>query len=418
MKIGPYAIVYRIVFVGVWCAAMVWFGWYFGGKIIGNRATSPLSLLEGCFEFQSETDRGGRVEDCVKEQITDLLRRVSAAELMASLMKPASVTFRQCHYLGHYVGAETYRRLGSLEQTLDECGDACTGACIHGATAQAMIAEVGSFDAAAGNLSHPDASRLIAVGSRLCSSPGTCHGVGHALFEVLRDVRRALEECETLTAGMSLEFCYRGVFMERAGRSGAHNFLGRLASHTDEPELLEFSCLDFASRYHRACFRYYPRILEVRSDLQNLSAAQRWQAMMRECTHIESSEAREACIEGFGFHIFSLVGSNPAKAHEACMMPQRESDQRACILGMIFHFSRLHQDTKGTRFCGGFASASLRYSCYMAVFDASRERLEREGTPLTTLCDTSISDECLVAAHEFYRMPTTTLLFLHYGVEE
>ena len=116
---------------------------------------------------------------CVREKIQSLLLELPAHEIMRAV--EASFPY-QCHAVGHILGQETYKMLGSVESAFGACSPAsCVHACTHGVVGEVFLSTPG-IGGLPEEWRHPNIDLIRSEGSLLCRDRTTCHAVGHVLF--------------------------------------------------------------------------------------------------------------------------------------------------------------------------------------------------------------------------------------------
>ena len=113
--------------------------YYLGLAIIVTTCVGILAATGIVRAIPSVTEREmANISACLEEDnavacssgpVSTLLERESGAVVMDLLNR--SVTAQQCHYIGHVVGQQSFRRSQSIEEAIRQCNRACDSACIH-----------------------------------------------------------------------------------------------------------------------------------------------------------------------------------------------------------------------------------------------------------------------------------------------
>ncbi len=197
---------------------------------------------------------------CAVAVARDLLALKSGSEIMDALAE--RLDQNQCHYAGHYIGKELYReKNGNIEEAIVACNRACDSACVHGIIGEAFATELG-YDDPDFDLKHLGPAEFRAVGARLCAVPTNCHGVGHALFQTYLQLEPSLKTCRDIIGEPLRFYCYQGAVMEFADILSERNMQTIPGIQYPTAETLSRFCDLPLFEERRACFRYFPRIVE------------------------------------------------------------------------------------------------------------------------------------------------------------
>jgi hypothetical protein len=327
---------------------------------------------------------------CARPSVRRILQEKTGEELMTKFSRTLSPL--SCHYIGHVVGQEMFRISADIESAVAACGRECDSACVHGAIGAAYAEALGldGFGEYDIDLAHLDVSQLRTTGMKLCSTAGTCHGVGHSLFQIYQDFEPAFELCRDV-AGPWLNMCYNGVTMEYADALTARS-MGILPHiETFDISTLDTLC-DFPTLAEvRACFRYFPRIAVTVLEKSGFDEAHSLDRVADICDTQQSDSKRIVCYGGLGsYHSYSIRGDIPGAVQTCEGLGDRQA-AAGCMIGMLAVATEDRMRSLAA-FC---ASTSAQYQdvCYHALFFF----LERVNVPedrQRSLCmDTA--DACL-----------------------
>lgn len=304
--------------------------------------------------------------ECVRPVVITMLALKSPAYILSVLesrLKP-----QQCHYVGHVLGQQLFTRTPDVEQALAQCSRTCDSACTHGVIGQAFAVALGfpdpndtDFD-----LRHISPTDLQSVGKQLCISPGACHGVGHALFQTYAEFAPAFKMCRDI-GGASITTCYNGVTMEYADVLSARNM--RVVSDVEfpKPESFKELCAFSDTEEARACFRYFPRVVEETLKKDEVPQEEARTQTQKICESYTSTDLRIACFAGIGSHAAYAVLTDTNEAVVKCISYSTNLDQASCMLGIVTVATgdRMNAIAK---FCNAQISEPMRAACYQALF--------------------------------------------------
>lgn len=331
-------------------------------------------------------------EECVRGAMQSLLKSSSARELMAGIRSsPDRVISKKCHTLGHILGRELYKKVGSLPEAISQCdATLCMSGCAHGAVAQSLLAELGvDFDIdlvhslatlAAGEKIDQNARRYCDLGL------AACHAVGHAAFLSLGGYGRSLALCDRVPGRLEKESCYRGVFMESFGLTLSGLVESRpIPDPKEGPGDYGFPCREIGPAYQHACFQYLPwrqRVLFQRDKVAD--DAERLMVQRLECERMDGFSSRSACFEGLG-HMYA---AKEELVLSFCNGLAESVYRQGCILGMITSMGNYRNHKNLANFCGQVSDPAAKKICYQKLFQLSRAG---DGKPKT------LSEICGVA---------------------
>ncbi len=321
---------------------------------------------------------------CVRPEIKKLLELTGGADLMDILSARSGPMW--CHYVGHVVGQQMYTRYHDVEAAISQCNRACDSACIHGIIGGAFAEELG-IDYEKLNLAHMSVDELRKVGKRLCTNIGTCHGVGHALFQVYQKFEPAFAVCREVSGSM-LNQCYNGVTMEYADILSSRSMTSPPDIEYPDKDSLRSLC-DFPSLPEmRACFRYFPRMVYATLRRQDVSEAQSLEIVKNVCESYGEAMARTACFSGMGSSGSYLVLTNTPAAVKSCQGLGSRQAEASCIIGKLAVATE--DRTKPLAlYCAAMSDVPMRTICYQGLFFF----LNRIGTSMERMREICGSDD-------------------------
>ncbi len=339
-------------------------GVFFGVSVIkewpSSQFDSSLARISACIKEKNVTM-------CARTEVKKLLGLKSGAEVMDAISQRLAPM--NCHYVGHVVGQQLYVKLQDVENAISQCNRACDSACIHGVIG-AVFAEALGFsgleDYADIDVKHLNPDDIRTVGRRLCSTLGTCHGVGHALFQTYQEIEPAFALCREI-AGSMLNQCYNGVTMEYADILSSRG-MGTLSGiEYPDPESLDSFC-DFPSIIEsHACFRYFPRVVTVTLRRQGFSEKESIERVRNICESYKSVDMRIACFSGMGSTGSYLLLTDMPAAVKFCEELGNPQAEASCILGRI-SVATEDRAEKIAAYCAAIHDVSMKAICYQGLF--------------------------------------------------
>lgn len=226
---------------------------------------------------------------------------------------------QQCHALTHYLGANEFKRTGSLGETTRACSTAiaCGEGCFHGA----VEGYVGSIS---GDLS---TSTIATTCRREDAHNDTeyfacTHGLGHAFMLVTdNNLPVALKGCDFVHGSLERDYCYAGVFMEDVFSYGSPDHPSTLDPHN--PAAL---CSGLLERYLPACFGAASSFT-VQIEKSNYTAVAGF------CTQLPVAQ-QKWCYRAIGADA-PLTLSDTAAIARACEVAPRGSSRSYCLAGAL-----------------------------------------------------------------------------------
>lgn len=366
------------------------------GRVIVDRATTLDSFsisLAQVPKCMGKTD----VAACARPFVASMLMERGGTEVMQSLA--SLLTPLQCHYVGHIVGQQLYTQYEDAEAALATCDRSCDSACVHGVIGQAFAVALGHPDADDPNfdLEHLSPDDIREVGKKLCTTVGTCHGVGHTLFQAYKQLEPSFEMCRQI-AGASIPTCFNGATMEYADILSSRNMRAVPDVRYPDPATLSSLCAYSASDEARACFRYFPRMVEETLKKQSILRPEAQKRTEEICASYRNVDHRMSCFAGIGSNRAYAVLTDTSAAVRGCEGFPTEFDQKACILGTVT-IATEDRELQLVPYCAAQTSDSLRSFCYQGFFFLLyRARVKFDAS---LLCG---KDELCSEAAEKYRL--------------
>jgi len=373
--------------------------------ILGLAGGSLMRAYLGGEDFSGEIEAvascaaKGSVIECARPIVADMLQTHSAAEVMNAL-SAMPLSGDQCHFIGHLVGQETYQKDGTTEAALAECSRTCGLACIHGVIGEAFTEET-ALDETAVDPAHLTADQLVEIGTRLCTSSSTCHGVGHALVigatSTADAVTAALPLCARIASGKFAADCYSGVFMEYSDELASRSVFATTTAAYPSLASLRTFCDRSDIKQAQACFLYLPAMLEYTLGAQGAddSRAAVSSTTLSICNGEANPLTRTACIAGFGASYFEHLTTDRTTVVDACEQFPTAGDREACAFGAIGMAAPYKESGPMLSFCSALSGSSVQKACYEESFS----RLALFGVPTTTAARSCPNDQaCLDAA--------------------
>ena len=318
------------------------------------------SAMRGAMKCTEGTD----VITCARPFIKTLMEMRPANDVLDQLSD--RIVPIRCHYLGHIIGQELYRQSQSDEIATSQCSRSCESACLHGAVGEAFMTTAGisedDFDP-----KHLSVEELRKIGGRLCES-GSCHGVGHALFQAYDSFAPALELCREVATGARALECARGTFMEYSNIISARSVWESYSKETDVNSLYGI-CAEIEGVARDACYYYFPGMILGVLQRQGtvLSEQEKISTMQGLCDRVPEAD-RTRCVSGVGVHFYSYLLMRSPEALRICEGFASLSDQASCAFGML----SMSLETGGIEdkftYCKAFAEATVRESCFQSIF--------------------------------------------------
>lgn len=340
------------------------------------------SALTNVSDCARETDGVG----CARPEVKKLLELTSGDNLMNKLSSRSGPMW--CHYVGHVVGQQILTKYGDVEVAISQCNRACDSACLHGIIGQSFAVELG-VDYESLDFAHLSTDEIRVVGKQLCKTIGTCHGVGHALFQIYQEFKPSFAVCREI-AGSMLNQCYNGVTMEYADilSSRSMNSPAEI-EHPDEDSLR--SLCNFPSLAEmRACFRYFPRMAYTTLEPKGFSEPQSLEFVKSVCESYEETRARTACFSGIGSSGSYLVLTDMAGALKSCQQLGSQQAEASCIIGKLAVATE-DRTQPLVSYCAAMSSVPMRTICYQGLFFF----LNRIGTPMERMREICRSDDAV-----------------------
>ncbi len=331
-------------------------------------------------------NKRGAIE-CMRPTMQRAVNAESSAALLDAIA--AQVTPLNCHYAGHVLGQELYRGRKNVERVLGECSRICQGACIHGALGEAFTDAIG--DDAYIDPKHLSLDDIRKKGKELCTAGNTCHGVGHALFQLLEDFDTSLGVCKDIAPNNLTAYCYRGVFMEYADARVARSVLSDTTYVSMSRTQLDSLCVRDSIDETRSCFIYLPKMVEASLAEEGQKGAMKH---VRELCMNLSGEVRNACIAGIGGYRSFQMFSDPDSVRRLCESFASIEDRATCAAGVSAVAAEHDERTKETfAFCRAFEDSDIAESCYRGIFDTYKNKIIGVATDALNPCGADLRCE-------------------------
>ena len=377
--------------------------------------------------------KGSDPVDCAAPFIQDMLRTNSPAQIFNALSANFSPT--QCHYFGHLVGEDLYKSDKSVEKAMAYCVPTCADACIHGVIGEAFLEQAGISDFSMDMSTSTDMSssmsmglnllsnaQLLQIGTRLCTTGDTCHGVGHALYLAYHSMPQATQMCHEI-GGPYVEDCLRGNFMEYADELGSVSawdnpstgtttaMSGMQMSSSDDPsptptdeetfpEITSSSpfCSFASLEDTAACFYYFPQMVQETLAAQGAQSSRSVvnADVQQVCASLSDTYDRRACDYGLGASFFQSVTGNSQSSTKGCDLFSGADDRTACVLGLV----SMVMEYSGTQTAFGICGAetgTAQSLCYESVFLG----LSESGQSVIKASALCPADMCMAASKDY-----------------
>ena len=333
----------------------------FSDRLQSQSAVAVTGQLQVCA-------RGGDLIACARQPIQKLLETKSGTEVMQTLSDTVSPT--QCHAVGHIVGQELYRRYKNVEPALAQCSYACFSACIHGAIGQAFVQEAGMNDDSV-DPEHLSIEEIRSVGKKLCTAWSACHGVGHALFLQSSQIDPSISVCRDIADGRLRSSCFAGVYMEYQQEITSTSAW----QSSSTPAVLSLKdlsslCKKSSPEESSACFAYFtPIAIDAFINAgEATSTVPAYPLVRKLCESYSDKSSRYFCVFGYGAYRYQSVLTDSAVAVRICERFSRESDQSACVSGMVSRAGQYNKLDKVLAYCGAIPTERVGAQCYTDAF--------------------------------------------------
>ncbi len=323
---------------------------------------------------------------CARPEIKKLLGLMNGANLMDVLSERTQPMW--CHYVGHVVGQESYKKYQNVETSISQCNRACDSACIHGIIGGAFAEELG-VDYESLDFAHLSPNEIREVGKRLCKTIGTCHGVGHVLFQTYQEFEPAFSLCREI-AGSMVNQCYNGVTMEYADILSSRSMSSPADIEYPSLDALPSLCKFPTLQETRACFRYFPRMVfsTLKHQDAGVSEADSLKFVTRVCESYGYTKSRTACFSGIGSNGSYLVLTDTAAAVKSCQDLGSQQAEASCIIGKLGVATEDRMKPLAS-YCAAMPDITMRAVCYQGLFFF----LNRVGIPTDRIQGICRSDD-------------------------
>lgn len=354
--------IFLLVVIGI-----VGLGVYIGTKRDKEAATIKRTYAQ---ELRGLATCSGSLDivTCASPFIPKLLDERPATDVIDAVVEIKFPT-NQCHYVVHIIGREIYQRTKDITKALEQCSRFCNSACLHGVISEAFTEEYGVRESEESG--HASSQQILEKGKNLCTDRNTCHGVGHALLVTYDDLDTALAKCTETAAGIPLQDCYRGTFMEYSdGLSNRSLWLDSAPEYTSTSNLASF-CDRASAAESAACYYFLPIILRQTYRKEGIDEAREDSVMRIKpiCLAQSDSAKRRSCVLGFGVTLYQMLQRDEEGAIRICEEFPERSDQVACMAGMFSLSLEYGRTEQAITYCSLLSDRSLRPTCYRAIFE-------------------------------------------------
>jgi len=318
---------------------------------------------------------------CVLKALPETLRTESAREILD--MFETESTPSRCHDIGHLIGRELLKKSGSLEAALLRCSNACASACAHGA-AGAALASIPELSDSFGDSPHVDPKVLLDAGTDACKDRETCHGVGHILIQLFKDLDVALEWCDVIAGDSEPWACYRGVFMENASFNSSHVISEEArVSNMRDPENFLYPCTAVKERYQPACFHNIHMNQSITLHERGVTDKGEKVRLITAACEGAAGRMQAPCYEGVGSYL--AINAYPSReAMDRCFSLHGTANVAACVFGFAYALSAWGRTDDALDVCTGLAEEMAQFACYESIADDVSVRPSRS---LESMCD-------------------------------
>ena len=367
----------RTIFYSIFLIAVIATAIYgFSSAYQKNQLTGDASFshIDSCLYVTNEMDKS----ECLQRTVSGLLEKHTAGEIVEYTVATttAQTVRNQCHPIAHIIGAKTYDKYQSIEDTLSECSGLCRSGCVHGAIGAGLAGD----ESHGMDMAHMDAANLSENAAHYCDmGKDVCHGVGHVAYLATFEENSALTMCDTFTTDPTKrEACYQGVFMERAG-----NFRNMVfPSEQDRvPPTVSgdytYPCSSIEPQYRHACYIFLNAYQEPLFLEDEISTPEQKLSKAREACESLTGFDRNYCFSGIGTFSpnFGFYDSTSVEIHNLCNQFELIDDRTSCNLGVLsqFHFAEL----QGVyNYCEGIDESERRKNCQNAAFEIMETKFD------------------------------------------
>ncbi|MSU73806.1 hypothetical protein EXS56_01570 [Candidatus Kaiserbacteria bacterium] len=377
---------------------------FVGFALLGLASRGQVTSMWQSYRFESamqsavKCSEGTNVITCARSYIKTLMATHPARDILDELS--SRVPPIQCHYLGHIIGQELYRHYQTDELALNQCNASCEFSCTHGVVGEAFMVSAGisedDFDTA-----HLSGDELWKIGTRLCET-GSCHGVGHAVFQAYHSFSPALALCNEIASGVQEQRCARGIFMEYSNIIAARS-VWENATTTSDIDSLYATCSKISGKDREACYFFFPGLIlgALQRQYGNFSEEEKITTMQHVCDDVPAAD-RNLCVSGVGVHFYSYLLMNSPVALRICEAFSGPRDQAACAFGMLSMSLETGDREEKFAYCEALSNLGVRQSCYQSIFHIISDA-PGEIEKAQPLCMDDVT--CLKAAAQSARNP-------------
>ena len=355
----------------------------------------------------------GFASSCLHTTIAALLSEYPTKTVQAYTVATttADVVRNNCHAIGHIIGEETYKKVGSVESALSECASTCQSACTHGALGAGVLATLGE-DYPDEDIAHASDTDIARIGSQYCSqSTPLCHGIGHILYILNGDDPKALDICASISTGFAREACHQGIFMERAGENESLSPFSATSSYAVHDDDYTFPCLSVAEKFRHACFQFLPRYQSALFAKDGITLPTVKLERSSDACRTLPSKDRSYCFEGIGINadVFVSDSTNQRVIWNVCDQLVESQDRDSCTIGILPRETFL--GGFGLDYCASIRDPNQQTICYNAAFTWMNKSYYYKAAQMCTQNDTSCIQHLAI-----YSAASTTLPDYRFGL--
>lgn len=275
-----------------------------------------------------------------------------------------------CHPVVHAIGRETFAAKRTVHDSFAVCDQTCHSGCYHGAMERFLRGDLADNETA-----HINDEEIAKKITSACPPDQSTrfrfqclHGLGHAiLFSLDYKLESTLGLCDKLSSQWDRSSCWGGAFME--------NVFASVPAKSDVSQTdYHYPCSKLDEQYKSDCYV----MQTTRMSQMGLAVAQ----LFEECRKAEVYAL--SCAQSIGRDLSNdaRIG-NPRPTAEKCEDGTNESEQHACIRGVIYALMDNTWDGRyAFPFCNSFQNASLLSYCmttsaqYLrATYDKTKETI-------------------------------------------
>lgn len=370
-----------------------------------------MSILNNCFSKTSASPATFNPDDrCLKKSVDTLLETYSTSELMSYIVASTApyAIISNCHDVAHVIGQETFIKSGNMEVALNQCSGKCNYGCTHGVIAAGVAKSFGAkyLDE---DIAHANLAMIEQLGAKYCFPHSLlCHPIGHVLYIKTQDIESALQSCEKIAEGTSIEPCYGGVFMEAAG--GTDVFIKSATPSDRKDNDYAYPCNAVSPQYRHACFQYLPNFQKQLFAKNEVSLDAQFGIMRDVCQSFPDTKYRSDCFFGIGYLFIRPIPdtTKPNLRDPALCDTLSGIDQDSCIVGVAFMGALSERRQYALNYCNARSDKRQVVLCYNVMFQTMKDYNVIDETILAE-CDSSNSPDACRKQHAAYLRIAETL---------